>query len=59
MTTIKDWERASEAMENISRIIDTLYGIGCLTDEEIEIFETSENALCMYLVLSKEACVNE
>lgn len=59
MTTVKDWDRASEAMENISRIMDTLYGIGCLTDEEIEIFETSENALCMYLMLSKEACVNE
>lgn len=54
MTTVKDWDRASEAMENISRIIDTLYGIGCLTDEEIEIFETSENALRMYLMLSKE-----
>ncbi len=59
MTTIKDWERASEAMENIRRIMDTLYGIGCLTDEEIEIFETSENILCMYLALSKEACVDE
>ena len=59
MTTIKDWDRASEAMENISRIIDTLCGIGCLTDEEIEIFESSENVLCMYLLLSKEACVNE
>ena len=54
MTTVKDWERASEAMENISRIMDTLYGIGCLTDEEIEIFETSENALRMYLMLSRE-----
>lgn len=59
MTTIKDWERASEAMGNISRIIDILYGIGCLTDEEIEIFKTSENALCMYLSLSKETCINE
>lgn len=49
MITNKDYFMAINALENISSVIDTLAGVGCLTVDEEKQFREAEDIMANYL----------
>ena len=53
MITNEDYLIAVNALENIGSVIDTLVGIGCLTNDEEKQFNEAEAILSKYVIQTK------